>query len=229
MPWVHGRSIDYHERINWAIIWVAISPDDEAFVYREWDPSPREWINLTISEEIVNRNGMQRFIVNLIDPLARKIQTNSGISTIEDLNTIFHRLRVEGLSSGTYWEPFDTKGMKGRDEIKKRLKNSLRVERPFNNHIKEDGRTFILPTLWISKECPETAKSLKQWRHQDWATNRLVHVKDKKESTIKKFSHFCTALEGLFKDIRFKARKDKPYRNEQRDNHGMRYFQDKRR
>ena len=211
LPWIHARSADYHERNPWAIIWISLSPKDEAFVYREWNPDPAKWVNYTIAEEVAHRSGMQRYIMNLIDPLARKIQTNTGISVIEDLNRAFYQFKKDGVCQGGYWEPFDTKGTKGRDEIKKRLKNSMRVGKPFSNEIVEGGRRFLLPTIWISKQCPEGAKSLKHWRYEDWATARVIVSKDKKETPMQKFSHFCTALEGVFKDNRFKARHEREF------------------
>lgn len=207
--YVHARSIDYHERNPWAIIWVALSTQDEAFVYREWSPVPLKWVNVAIAEEIAHRSEMQKYVVNLIDPLARKIQTNTGMSVIEDLNRAFFQFKRDGICSGGFWEPFDTKGTKGRDEIRKRLKNANLVGRPFNNEIVREGRKITLPTLWISKNCPETAKSLKQWRYEDWATSKVIAVKDKREVPAQKFSHFCTALEGIFKDNRFRPRKQK--------------------
>jgi len=42
--WAHFRGIDYHEHINWACGFVAISPWNEAFVYNEFNPSPENMI-----------------------------------------------------------------------------------------------------------------------------------------------------------------------------------------
>lgn len=211
MTWVHARSIDFHERNPWAITWVALSPQDEAFVYNEWAPSPSKWVNLSIAREVALKSGTQRYVMNLIDPLANKIQTNTGISVVEDLNRYFYEFKKEGICAGGYWEPFDTKGTKGYDEIKKRLKNSLLVKKPYNNRVMRDGREEILPTIWISNECRETAKSLKQWRYDERANNRQNATKDKNEKRAQKFSHFCTALEGIFKDNRFRVRREKVY------------------
>ena len=211
MRWIHARAIDYHERNPWAIIWITLSPQNEAFIYKEWNPSPLKFVNYIIAEGIASRSGSQHYIMNLIDPLARKIQTNTGISVVEDLNRIFHQLKKEDLCSGGYWEPFDTKGSKGTDEIRKRLQNSVRVGRPYNNEVVDDGRKVVLPTLWISRECKETARSLKHWSYEDWATSKVAVVKDKKEVKAQKFSHFCTALEGIFKDNRFKPRANRSH------------------
>jgi hypothetical protein len=225
MPWIHARSIDYHDRNNWAIIWVALSPQDEAFVYREYNPSPLQNVTLSIAKQIGRMSGMQHYVMNLIDPLAKKIQTNTGVSVVEDLNRIFYQLKKESICSGGYWEVYDTKGLHGRDEIKERLKNAVRVGKPFCNVIEEEGRKVILPTLWVSKDCKECAKSLKQWRFDDWTTGKTIAVKDKKETPVQKFSHFCTALEGIFKDNRWRPRKDSMFQSEKRK--PIRYFKDR--
>jgi hypothetical protein len=229
MPYIHARSIDFHDRNNWAIVWASLSPQNEAFIYREYNPSPLKNVTMTIAEEIGHMSGMTHFVMNLIDPLAGKIQTNTGISTIEDLNRIFFQLKHESVCTGGYWEPYDTKGLKGREEIRKRLQNSVRVGKPFNNRINEDGRIYDLPTLWISRECHEMAKSLNQWRYDEWATGNVIAVKDKKEIPSQKFSHFCTALEGIFKDNRFRPRKDVVFQENKafRDRHY--YFKQDRR
>jgi len=197
------RAIDFHERNPWAILWVALSPENEAFAWQEWSPSPAQWVNISIGQEMASRSAMKKFTMNLIDPLANKIQTNTGITVVEDLNRIFHTMKHDGTCMGGYWEPYDTKGLKGRDEIKKRLRNSLLVGKPFNNKVVRDGLTVGLPTLWIFRECREIMKSLKNWRYEEW-TSRMSTVKDKKERPTQKFSHYCTALEGLMKDQRFR-------------------------
>ena len=145
--------------------------------------------------------------MNLIDPLAKKIQTNTGVSVVEDLNRIFYQLKKDGVCLGGYWEVYDTKGTKGRDEIRKRLKNAIRVGRPFNNKVVKDGKEHILPTLWVFRDCHDTARSLKQWRYEEWTTGKVMASKDRKEMPGQKWSHFCTALEGVFKDERFRPRK----------------------
>lgn len=208
--WTHGRFIDYHERNPWAIGWVAVSPQDEVFVYNDWSVSPLKWVTTTISEEVGKRSGLQRYHVNLIDPLANKVQTNTGTTVVEDLNRIFLQLKKDGICLGGYWEPFDTKGTKGRDEIRLRLRNSTLIGKPFNNKVMRDGQVRHLPTLWVLNNCRETAQSLKQWRYEEWVKGNETSSKDRKEVTTQKHSHFCTGLEGLLKDIRFRARRETP-------------------
>ena len=205
--YLHARSIDYHERNPWAIPWVALSPENEMFVYWEFSPNPLKWVTLSIAQEIAKINNHQRFAINLIDPLANKVQTNTGTTVIEDLNQIFSKLRRQGEGQGGYWEPFDTKGLKGRDDIRERLKNSLLVEKPFSNRVLRDGREVWLPTMWVFDNCRETIKSLKHWRFGEWTQSVDVITKDRKEDPIQKHSHYCTALEGLLKDQRFRPKK----------------------
>jgi phage terminase large subunit-like protein len=204
--WVLARLVDYHESIPWAIIWVALSPHDEAFVYDEWNPSPEKYVNITIAEEVASRSEQYRFIMNLFDPLAAKVQTNTGISTIEDFNRLFYQLKHEGIGSGGFWQPWDTKSTRGRDAIRMRLKNASKVGVPFNNTIIKEGVKTYLPTLWIWNNCREMSRSLKQWRLDEWANSRSAGLHEKKETPGDKYSHFCTALEAAFKDQRFRAR-----------------------
>jgi hypothetical protein len=199
-----ARSIDYHERNPWAVVWAALTSFNEMFVYREWAPNPAggKWTNEKIAMRIAAMSGEERFVMNLIDPYANKVQTNTGITVVGDLNEAFWKARREGIGMGGFWEPFDTKGTVGRDAIRMRLHNATKCKRPLNNQINDGGRDLYLPTLWVLRSCPQVAKSLKQWRYDEWAAKELVH-KDRKEQPSQKFSHFCTALEGILKDNRF--------------------------
>lgn len=205
--WTLARSIDFHERNPWAVIWAAISPFDELFVYREWTVDLKKWINKTIAEEIAKRSGFEVYRCNLIDPKARTPQTNTGRTTIDDLNDYFLDLKRDGVGTGGFWETFNTKDTVGRDDIRRRLRNSVTVERPFNNRSFEKGHELYLPTIWVLRNCPETARSLRSWRYEEWGSSKALVSKDRKEEPAQKFSHFCTALEGLLKDRRFRARK----------------------
>ena len=61
-----------------------------------------------------------------------------------------------------------------------------------------------LPTIWISNRCKQTGLSLKNWRIEEWANSSALVTKDKKDKPQQKWSHFCTALEAIFKDSRFR-------------------------
>jgi len=209
--WVHGRSFDFHTANPHAIVWVSLSPRNEAFVYHEWNPSPSTWVTSKLCEEIGNRSGFKRFACNLIDPLANTVNSNTGKTTIEEMNKHFHTLKMEGKCGGGYWEPFATRGEVGRDAIKERLQNSLKCVTPFNNVYYEEGVEKFYPTIWIAHECQHTCNSLRHWRLETWVSNKQLTIKDKKENPAQKWSHFCTALEGLFKDVRFKPRRQRDY------------------
>ena len=209
--WVHGRSFDFHPANPHAIVWVSLSPRNEAFVYHEWNPSPSTWVTSRLCEEIGNKSGFRKFACNLIDPLANTVNSNTGKTTIEEMNKHFHTLKMEGRCGGGYWEPFATRGEVGRDAIKERLQNSLKCVTPFNNVYFEEGVEKFYPTIWIARECQHTCNSLRHWRLETWVSNKQLTIKDKKENPAQKWSHFCTALEGLFKDVRFKPRRLRDY------------------
>jgi len=198
------RSIDFHERNNWAIIWVLLDTCDEAYVYREFSPSPIRTTTDAIVESMVDMSEMEEYRFNLIDPLAGKNQTNSRTSAIEDINNKLRSMYNENRSSRGVFEPFDTKGTHGRAMIRTRLHNSMVAGKPGNNLTVVEGREVLIPTLWISDQCPQTATSLRNWRYEEW-TGNSASMKDRKEAPIQKYSHFCTALEGVMKDSRFKV------------------------
>lgn len=211
--YVFGRAVDYHERNPWAAIWVGMSPQNEVFVFKEKAYAVNKWVNRTIAEDIARSSGRLLYSLNLIDPLASKIQTNTGRSVIADLNEDFYKLRAKGIGSGGYWEPYDTKGTVGRDNIRMRLRHSVECVRPFNNLQPKDprdphSREVYLPTIWIFRNCKMTANSLKQWRYEEWESGKVMVNKDRKETPAQKFSHFCTALEGILKDSRFTPRRN---------------------
>lgn len=197
--WTHVRGIDYHEHVNWACLSMAISPQDEAFVYAEYNPSPENMITIDIARELAKLGCDYKYSLNLVDPLASKTQTNTGMSVIEDLNRAFYVYKKEGLGTGASWEGWDTKSTRGRDEVRKRLMNAALLGKPFANKVMRNGREVILPTLWILDNCKQTAKSLHTWRLEEWAAGGGNMTKERKEIPQQKWSHFCTTLECLFK------------------------------
>lgn len=199
--WKHFRSIDFHTHNPWAIVWVAVSPRDEIFVYDEYMPYPEKFTTWDIAKVIAARSGEYTFSVDLIDPLAQDKQPNTGTSPCEDLNTYAMTLKREGLGEGAYWRSADTKNEKGMDEFRKRLANSLRVGKPFNNknpHV-GPGESVWLPTIWIADHCKEVIVSLKNWRREEWLDRNSKLTKDLKDKPQQKYSHFCRAIEYLLK------------------------------
>jgi hypothetical protein len=197
--WKHFRGIDWHEATPWACGWIAVSPHDEIFIYNEFNPSPERMVTMEIARVIATRSQDYKFDLNLIDPLSAKIQPNTGLSSLEDLNRLFAEYKKQGIGTGGHWQVWDTKSQKGRDEIRKRLQNAALCGVPFNNEVKKDGITKRLPTLWVLDNCIETIKSLKNWRREEWGDRSSLVTKDEKETPQQKWSHFCTMLEGLMK------------------------------
>jgi hypothetical protein len=215
--WRHGRMIDYHEENPWACIWLALSPENEAFVWKELSPSPANNTILPIAESIGNMTGDYKSHVDLMDPLGAKNQPSVSISVMQDMNRKFLELKRQGRGTGGLWQSWDTKSTKGRDAVKERLKNARLCGKPFNNKIVRDGRTEILPTLWILDNCKETALSLKNWRLKENKDANARVEKDPKEEPQQKWSHFCMCLEAAFKHVAFQH----PPRREQFRDHDV--------
>jgi len=163
-------------------------------------------VTMEIAERFARIGSEYKFNVNLIDPLAKQIQVNTGYSTMDDLNRIFSMLYREGKCESASWQPWDTKSQVGRDEIKKRLKNSIACAHPFNNRTERNGKEEYLPTIWILDYCVNFSRSLKNWRLEEWANNTANQAKDSKETPQQKWSHFCMVVEGLLKHQGFRAR-----------------------
>jgi len=205
--WLHARGIDYHEsRTPWSVGWLSASPTDEWFLWQEFHPAidgPNAYSTYDIATAILRKSGDYIYPLNLIDPLANKTQANTNTNVTQDLNRYFEQIRKEtGLGTASWWSGWDTKGTKGRDEVAKRFKNSVRCGKPFNNIVKDRGITKRLPTLWICNTCPRTNKSLINWRYQEYVTASTKSMNDPKPTPQQKGSHDCILLECLAKDRR---------------------------
>ena len=196
--WNHYLMIDYHPHVRWAVVWMALSPENEAFVWQEWNPDPERIVTRKMAKEIALMSGDYRFQCCLIDPRAEETQTNTGTSTVDDLNQAFWEFKKEGICETHYWETWDTKGERGREVLRGRIKHAVYCKRPFNNKTPQRH----VPTIWVSNRCRETARSLKQWRLESRKRAASNVDKERSEKPIQKFSHFCTALEAVFKDNR---------------------------
>jgi hypothetical protein len=204
--YVHARGIDYHEHVPWHVGFIAISPQDEAFIYDEVVMSPEKNVTLSIAREIGNKSKDYKYAYSKIDPLAAKKQVNTGLSTIDDLNRIFYEFKREGFTTGGYWSSWDSKSTRGREEIRKRLKNARLCGKPFNNRTTIGGREMNLPTLWILPNCRTTIDQMKNWRLEEWSDRTKLETKEMKETPMQRFSHMNTVWECLFKEQGFKAR-----------------------
>jgi phage terminase large subunit-like protein len=208
--WVHARGIDYHPQTPWASSSMSLSPTDEAFVWIDFNPSPEKLTTKEIAKEVALMGKDYKFTLNIIDPLV-KATSDGGVTTLDDFNGAFYEYKQENIGTGGYWQVWDTKGEKGRDAIRTRLKNSSKVGKPFNNKVVKDGRTQYLPTLWILGNCKNTAQSMRQWRWEEWADPKSRNTKDAKNKPMQKWSHFCMVIEAIFKEPAFRAR-DTSYR-----------------
>lgn len=199
--WLRVRAIDYHEHVKWAVLFVALSQYNEMFVYDYLNIDPERNTTSVIANQIKDKSGYDKFGMNLIDPLANKTQTNTGTSVVGDLNHIFRVFKHEGLCSGGVWEGWDTKSTLGRDRLRERIINSETCREPFNNEQVENGQKKRLPTIWVFNHCKPVADSLHKWRL------------DKTGKPEQAWSHFCTALEAILKDERFRPRVERPVMN----------------
>jgi hypothetical protein len=205
--WIHARGIDYHEsRTPWSIGWLSASQNDEWFLWQEMHPAidgPHAMNTYEIAKAIARRSGDHQYILNLIDPLACKKQSNTNLSVLEELNNHFIDLRKnDGIGTPTFWEGWDTHNTKGRDEIRTRFKNALKCQKPFNNTFREHGETKRLPTIWICDTCPRFDASIRLWSYQEWASPQSRQMHDQKPTVQQKNSHDNMVLECLAKDYR---------------------------
>jgi hypothetical protein len=196
-----ARSIDWHTHNNLAIVWVAVSSQDEIFIWQEWNPSPEKFTIYEIAKGIAIKSLSYKYTIDLIDPLAQERQVNTGRTPCEDLNNLLHTFYREGIGTGGYFQSADTKNERGMDEFRRRLANSLKVGVPFNNlnTNKTPGESRYLSTIWVLDRCPQVIESLKNWRREEWADRNSKLTKDEKDKPQQKYSHFCHAIEYLLK------------------------------
>jgi hypothetical protein len=198
------------------------------FIYDEYNPSPEQLITQDIAREIAIRSGNRQYRLDLIDPLAVKAQPNTGLSVVDDLNRLFTMFKREGLCTGGYWQPWDTKGTRGRENIRERLKNSVACGKPFNNVVQKKDRKEFLPTVWIFAKCKNFAHSFKNWRWEEWGTSAAHTVKEEKNAPQQKWSHFPMVAEAFLKDNRFHPTKGGYWGQREKTREPSRYFHNKR-
>jgi hypothetical protein len=196
--WKHFRGIDYHRANPWACVWMSISPQDEAFIWKDWAPTPTKMRVPEICSGIAEMSGDYRFLLDLIDPLAQE-KKESNRSTVEDMNDYFRELRKNKVGTGAYWQSWDTHGMRGREEFTKRLINSIEVKKPFNNLVPKWGVKQYIPTVWITDDCRNVIEAMKNWRLEEWANREMLARNDAKEKEQARWSHFPITIECLFK------------------------------
>jgi hypothetical protein len=199
--WHHFRGIDFHTFNPWAVVWLSVSPQDEIFVWEEFAPDPGKTTSWESAKLVAARSGDYKYRLDLMDPLGKDKQPNTGTSPMEDMNVYATTFKREGLGTGAYWQSWDTKNERGMDEFRKRLANSLRVGKPFNNKNPNvgPGEAPWLPTIWILNRCKICNESLKNWRREEWLDRNSKLTKDEKDKPQQKHSHFPRTIECLLK------------------------------
>ena len=196
--WHDGKTGKDH-----CIAFSTLIPTNEWFIWGQLKLDHATNTTDMIVGEIAEKSGMLKFGFNLIDPLANRTQSTANIvvnlqtTVVFDINQEFRRLKKEGDCTGGIWETWDTKSLRGRERIKTRLRNSIKCKEPYNNAVENEktGMFEYLPTIWINKlTCPDIWKSIAKW------------CLGKNGDPEQQHSHFCTALEAIEKDIRFKAK-----------------------
>lgn len=200
--WMHGEAVDYHQQTPWAHVGASISPEDEVFVWIDFNASPEKFVTDEICMEWARRTMGYKFGVSLVDPLAEAVKKDK-LSVYQDMQSSYYRLSREGLGTMRDFRLWDTKGEHGRDEIRKRLRNSHKVRTPFCNKT-IDG---YLPTIWFLDTCSTMIEYISQWRWKEWASTKDQHTKEPKNEPDEKWSHFPIALECLFKEPAFRVKR----------------------
>ena len=192
----HFRVIDYHPTKPWYVSWVAISPQQERFVWNEWVAS-HDRVNTYDLRDAIKRKSLvgedtELNRKTLIDPLATEKQPTTITSMFDDISRGENGLRR--------CQPSDTKNQQGRMNVKYWLKNSLDCEVPFNNKRtdnKKDPRFGdYIPTLWFFENCHEHIEHFRNWRTRDYRTEEAKATHDDRKM-IQKWSDFCRNLEFL--------------------------------
>lgn len=206
--YLHARGIDYHESVPWHVGFIALSPNDEAFIYDEIVASPEKFVTLQIAKMIADKSKDYRYFMSKIDPLATKTQVNTGVSTVDDLNRIFLEFKRDSIGTGGYWTSWDTKSTRGREEVKKRLKNARLCGQPFNNKQIVNGRRENLPTLWVLSNCRTSIDYMKNWRLEEWSDRTKLETKEMKETPMQRYSHMNMVWECIMKEESFRPRRE---------------------
>ena len=191
------RIVDYHQHKPWYISWIAISPQNEWFVWNELKArATTEEIREIIKEKslVPEDDDMNR--KTLFDPLSKSPQSNSGLSMFEYIK--------QGEKGLRRCEIADTKNSQARNNVIARLKNSIICKVPWNNKLNEDRKVINMnfrfgnniPTLWIFDRCVGHIEHFRNWRARDWKTESAREDKDEKK-ILQKYSDYCRNLEFL--------------------------------
>ena len=131
--WKHARTMDYHPHVPCAVLWTSISLQNEIFVWGEYAPALAKINTFEATKMMAELSLDYKYMVNLIDPLACVMQPRTNTSVRDDINEFFATFKKNGVGTGAYFEPFDTRPTRGREEMRIRLANATKVKVPFNN------------------------------------------------------------------------------------------------
>jgi hypothetical protein len=200
----HARGLDYHQRSPWAIGWAWLSPQDELIIYDELNPSPDKETTESIAKQVAEMHAEYKYRLNLTDPLIKAALLKPNWTVLDDLNAAFMRLKKVNIGTGGYWDVWDTKSERGRDNIKLRLKNAVICGKPFNNSQYKDGRQTNLPTIWVLSKCKNFINSFRNWSWDERPNTGANEGKEEKNTPQARYSHFPMVIEGLLKDPHFR-------------------------
>lgn len=191
----HYRIVDYHQAKPWYISWVSVSPEHEWFIWNELrERADTDEMREKIKEQSLVPENHEFNRRTLFDPLAKEIQSNTGRSMFDHISRGSMGLRM--------CEVADTKNQQARNNIIRRLKNSLQCEQPFNNDniessIPGDPRhQGYLPTLWFFDTCKGHIDHFRNWRTIEYKQEHTKAEKDEKR-IMQRWSDYCRNIEFL--------------------------------
>jgi hypothetical protein len=193
----HYRMVDYHQSKPWYISWVAVTPQHEWFVWNEvCDRADTDEMRDRIKAESLLPEYDEFNRRTLFDPLAREAQSNTtnSESMFDHIQKGPHGLRM--------CEVADTKNQQARNNIIRRLRNSLYCEVPFNNEAPDDvivndpRHEGYLPTIWFFDTCRGHIEHFRNWRTIEYKQEHTRAEKDEKR-IMQRWSDYCRNIEFL--------------------------------
>lgn len=191
----HFRIVDYHQAKPWNISWVAVTPRHEWFVWNELcDRTDTDAMREMIKEGSILDESDEYNRRTLFDPLAKEEQSNTGASMFDHISRGENGLRM--------CEVAETKNQQARNNIMRRLRNSLDCGKPFNNETPDDAiinderHGGYLPTLWFFDTCGGHIDHFRNWRTIEYKHEHTKAEKDEKR-IMQRWSDYCRNLEFL--------------------------------
>ncbi len=172
--WTRYMAIDPHERMPTAVLWLAVDPKDNHWVYDEL------WLENMDIEQIAHaihvQEGDLKPRIRLIDPHNDKEYNLVGGN---------FNIRKELMKYGVYCERANSDPALGKARIKQALKPH------YSSILKSE-----VPQLRISRNCTQTIYEFQHYVWEDFRRNPDEH--EKKEQVKKKSDHFMDALRYIY-------------------------------